>query len=212
MATTNKTVSVLPTRVLRESGQQTRDELVDAAIKPFSTHGFDGVSVAEVARLAGAFPNQVTYYFGGKEGLFVAAASKAVLRAAKQAERNAKSSASIEDHARGLIAYLLGPGAMAVMLFAEAMLIARRKPALSEEIRKTLQMLHEAGEAAMVATLMRTGWEARTTPEVITRAFWASIFGLALEKAATGKDFEFSSAEAVALLMMNLNQHFSPPA
>ena len=205
-----KLIALPQTRASREGGQKTRITLIEAAAKLFLQSGFDQVSVTDIAAAAEAFPNHITYHFGGKDALFVEAASHAMLRTAKQAERITRKSDSIESHARVLIAHLLGPGAPAVMLFAEAMLLARRKSTLGDCIRRTLATLNEAGETAMVETLMRTGWKTTVLPATITRGFWAAIFGLALEKAATGQDFEYESAEAVALLMMNLDLHRSP--
>lgn len=202
--------TALPARAQREAGLQTRQSLIEAASRLFLSSGFDAVSVAEIARAVDAFPNQVTHHFGGKEMLFVEAASHAVLRAAKQAERVTRDTPSIEVHTRKLIAQMLGPGAPAVMMFAEAMLMSRRRPALASVIAATLARLHEAGEAAMLDTLRRTGWETRADEASISRSFWAAIFGLVIEKAAAGSDFDYSSAEAVALVMMNLDRHFQP--
>lgn len=193
------------------AGAQTRALLLEAAIKLFLSKGYDDVSVAEIAKAAGMFPNHVTYHFGGKEPLFVEAAARAMLRAAKHAEAVTRSSETAEIHTRSLIADLLGPGAPAVMLFADAMLFARRKPALQVVICETLHKLHEAGEAAMEDTLQRTGWRNRAAPGVITRSFWAAIFGLALEKAALGKNFEKDSAEAVAYILIALDHTFVAP-
>ncbi len=167
--------------------------------------------VSEIAKASNAFPNHVTYHFGGKEPLFVEAASRAMLRAAKHAESITRASETAEIHTRSLIGDLLGPGAPAVMLFADAMLFARRKPALQVMIRETLRQLHDAGEAAMEDTLRRTGWRNRADPAVITRSFWAAIFGLALEKAAMGGNFEQESAEAVAYIMIALDHTFEAP-
>src|SRR5215475_11491172 len=48
----------------------TRKSLLDAAASLFAARGFDGVSVAEVARLAGANKALINYYFGGKLQLY----------------------------------------------------------------------------------------------------------------------------------------------
>lgn len=188
------------------AGKGTRDNLLKAAIKLFLAKGYAGVSVQDIASAAGAFPNHVTYHFGGKDPLFVEAASRAMLRAAKHAESITRDSETAEIHTRRLIGDLLGPGAPAVMLFADAMLFARKKPELQALVRSTLTLLNEAGEAAMEDTLRRTGWENVASPRVITRSFWAAIFGLALEKAAMGDAFEQDSAEAVAYTMIALNR------
>ena len=74
-------------RATRAAGQQTRRALLDAAGPLFAERGLAGVSAAEIAREAGAFPSQVTYYFGSKEALFVEAACRGVLHAATEVER-----------------------------------------------------------------------------------------------------------------------------
>ncbi|MBR9763337.1 MAG: TetR family transcriptional regulator [Rhodobacteraceae bacterium] len=191
----------------RERG--TRERLLLSACELFLANGYEGTSVAVIAQRAEAFPNQVTHHFGGKEALFVEATSRMVLRTAKQAELRTRQSPTPEAHARGLISYLLGPGSGVIMLFAEAMLMSRRRDALSRIIRDTIEELRIAGEAAMVDTLMRTGWRLRTTPDMVSRGFWSAILGLALEKAALGAEFDYTSAEAAALMMINLDGHLA---
>src|SRR5499427_8629251 len=48
----------------------TRKSLLDAAAALFAARGFDGVSVAEVAQLAGANKALINYHFGGKLQLY----------------------------------------------------------------------------------------------------------------------------------------------
>ncbi|MET9089666.1 helix-turn-helix domain-containing protein [Streptomyces sp. NPDC004237] len=56
---------------LRETKkQQTRTAIADAALPLFLEHGFDQVTVAEVARHAGVSTNTVFNYFSTKEDLF----------------------------------------------------------------------------------------------------------------------------------------------
>lgn len=196
-------------RDTRKQAKDTRTALRDAALALFLEQGYEAVTVATISKQIGGFPNQVTHHFGGKDAIFVEASGLAILRAARKAEEAALAADSVESHARLLIASLLGPGAPAVMLFAEAMLLARGKATLRESIRRTLDTMHTVGESTLVQTLARRRWRIRTSPEMVTRAFWASILGLALEKAATGQDFEYESAEAVALSMMNLNDDFN---
>jgi len=51
----------------------TRDQLAHAARALFATHGYEATTVSQIARAAGFSPNLITRYFGGKEGLFLAA-------------------------------------------------------------------------------------------------------------------------------------------
>ena len=185
--------------------RDTRAALLHAAVPLFRDRGIEHVSLAEIARAADAYPNQVTYHFHSKEGLFVHAACHAVLRTAHQAEQLTRISATPGEHARDLVTYLLGPGAPEVMMFAEAMLTARRTPELQQLITDTTTELYNAGEAAMVDTFARTNWNNHATPGDITRGFWAAILGLALEKAALGEQFDDTTADAVVLMLIRLN-------
>lgn len=191
--------------VALETQQNTRSRLIENAARLFVERGYDKTSVSEIAKESSAFPNQITHHFGSKEALFVEAARFAMLRIAKQAEDRSRDSATPEAHARSLISYLLGPGAGPVMMFAEAMLIARRTPRLQAIVSRTSAELYHAGEAAMVDTFIRTGWQVHATPGSITRGFWTAVLGLAVEKAALGEQFDDRNAEAVVMMLMRMN-------
>lgn len=51
---------------------QTR--LLETAIDQFGRHGFDGASTREIARASDTAMSSITYHFGGKGGLYLAAA------------------------------------------------------------------------------------------------------------------------------------------
>jgi AcrR family transcriptional regulator len=48
----------------------TREKLLAAAIGQFGEHGYDGTSIRDIARAAGANVALVSYHFGGKERLY----------------------------------------------------------------------------------------------------------------------------------------------
>jgi len=50
------------------------DKLLDIAIERFGSLGFEGASTREIARASGTAMSSITYHFGGKEGLYLAAA------------------------------------------------------------------------------------------------------------------------------------------
>jgi TetR/AcrR family transcriptional regulator, regulator of cefoperazone and chloramphenicol sensitivity len=52
----------------------TADRLLDAAIDQFGRYGLDGASTRRIAAAAGATMSQITYHYGGKDGLYLAAA------------------------------------------------------------------------------------------------------------------------------------------
>lgn len=51
-----------------------RESLIDAAIERFGKRGFDAVGTREIAAAVGTTMSSITYHFGGKEGLYLAAA------------------------------------------------------------------------------------------------------------------------------------------
>lgn len=61
-------------RAPRQSrAQDTRDGLLKAAVSVFAESGLTGGSVSRIAKLANSHDRMIYYYFGSKEGLFVAA-------------------------------------------------------------------------------------------------------------------------------------------
>lgn len=71
------------TRALRADGtrapgvrelaaQATRDAILRAATKVFARHGFAGGRIEQISKAAKSYDRMIYYYFGSKEGLFIA--------------------------------------------------------------------------------------------------------------------------------------------
>jgi TetR/AcrR family transcriptional regulator, regulator of cefoperazone and chloramphenicol sensitivity len=192
-------------RAVRAGSQHTRREILLTASRLFAERGFADVSAIEVAAAAGVFPNQVTYYFGGKDGLFVEAAGRLVLEAGQAAEIAARKARSVREYQKALAASVLGPGLPAVLAFIEAMLIARRRSDLAPQIKATLDRLHEEGARATSELLARKRWRMRTSPTVAAQNFWATMTGVALQMVASGTTATGSGIDALALVELNLD-------
>ncbi len=54
----------------QDAAQDKQERILDAAEEFFSEHGFDGVSIRDVAQAAGVDTALLHYYFGTKKGLF----------------------------------------------------------------------------------------------------------------------------------------------
>lgn len=54
----------------RRDPERTKARILDAAVEVFSDKGYAGARVAEIADLAGVNKQLITYYFGGKQGLY----------------------------------------------------------------------------------------------------------------------------------------------
>jgi AcrR family transcriptional regulator len=76
----------------------TSARLLDVAVERFGESGFEGASTREIARASGTAMSSITYHFGGKEGLYLAAAEHI---AGKIAERQAVPLAAAQAAADG---------------------------------------------------------------------------------------------------------------
>jgi AcrR family transcriptional regulator len=61
------------TRKIRSDGEQSRERLLQAAMRLFAAQGFNATSTREIALAAGANVAAIAYYFGDKAGLYRAA-------------------------------------------------------------------------------------------------------------------------------------------
>jgi AcrR family transcriptional regulator len=61
-------------------GEEARERILEAALKAFGTAGFKGATTRRIAEDAGVNLPALTYYFGGKEGLYRACAREIVGR------------------------------------------------------------------------------------------------------------------------------------
>lgn len=55
-----------------QRGEETRARIIDAALRLFGEHGFDGASTRDIAREAGVNAPALQYYFDNKEGVYLA--------------------------------------------------------------------------------------------------------------------------------------------
>ncbi len=60
------------TGVRELAAQTTRDNILKAATKVFARYGYEGGSVEKISKAAKSFDRMIYYYFGSKEGLFIA--------------------------------------------------------------------------------------------------------------------------------------------
>jgi len=54
------------------AAQATREAILRAATKVFAKYGYDGGSVEKISKAAHSYDRMIYYYFGSKEGLFIA--------------------------------------------------------------------------------------------------------------------------------------------
>lgn len=100
------------------AAHSTKDRLLEAAIKIFALHGFEGAGTRLITREAGANISAIPYYFGGKEGLYASVlAHIASLVQSDLSARAEEARAALEDETlspeeaqkilRGMIAHFV---------------------------------------------------------------------------------------------------------
>src|SRR5262245_58453574 len=103
----------------QDRGDVTREKLLTSSIDVFGRYGFDGATPRMLAEAAGVNLQAIPYYFGGKEGLYVAAAEHLAsiiiehvgeLRSAifeRIAELDKKGTAMAPEEARDLLTQIV---------------------------------------------------------------------------------------------------------
>lgn len=191
-------------RATRTAGREMRSRLLDAASRLFKDEGIAGVSTAEIAAAADAFPSQITYYFRTKEALFVEAACRDVLYAGSAAEQAAANARTPAEYTRALVESVMQSDALG--FFIEALTLTRRRQDLAPLIERTIERLHGEGVRAYAGQIKAHGWRSRLDPATSARRFWAIALGVALEGHATGR----SSAELAAEMLRVLDAQADP--
>jgi len=190
-------------RATRVEGIATRRRILDHASALFVHRGLAGVTVKAIADAADVFPSQITYYFGTKEQLFAEAACREVLHIGSAVEKAGLGAENPKAFVSAIVSTALE--APSLLLFAEAMSIARFDADLQAQVRLTLDRLHDEGARAVATVLDANGWHLRTSPILEARAFWATVVGVALQQAAVPGGADPGTAEAVVSLFFNLH-------
>ncbi|GIF74021.1 TetR/AcrR family transcriptional regulator C-terminal domain-containing protein [Asanoa siamensis] len=162
----------------RSRGRRTRALILDKAVELFASRGFDRVNVAEIATAAGAHPNQITYYFGSKDALFVHAAFLMLLRDAARLEPIGRRQRTPAAFRSALARTALALPSLPTVV--EAMSITRRRPELRPLAEQNLTVLFRQAEHYLAAILARRGWVVDRTPQVEARTFWSAVLGARL--------------------------------
>ena len=156
-------------------GPRMRSRLLDAAANRFKAFGLADVSVAEIASDAGAYPSQVTYYFGTKEALFVEAACREMLYLARDAEAASSHPKNPEGYLETMVRSVIGaPG---LNLFVEALALAHRRLDLQPLVQRTFDRLDGESDRALKEHRARVSLPPAQTA-VAAHRFWVIALGM----------------------------------
>ena len=129
----------------KTASKHTRTRLLAAAREVFSQHGFQGATVREICRRAGANVAAVNYHFGSKDGLLAEALNFASLAALQKANVNADECPRMRLRLfiRDFMLMLLdekNPSSQCQIMARE---LADPTPALDKIVREGIAPLHE---------------------------------------------------------------------
>lgn len=127
------------------SAEQTRERLIEAAREVFSEHGFQGATVREICRRAGANVAAVNYHFGSKDGLLAEALNFNQLKAMQAANLAAASCAAqrLRLFIRDFMLMLLDENSASRQCRMMARELADPTPALDKIAHEAIAPLHE---------------------------------------------------------------------
>ena len=184
---------------------QRRGEITRALVKVMATRGYDGASVADIARAARLTPGLVHYHFENKQEVLLAALRDLAQRHEQHLER--RLAGADGDPRAELVAFVdfhLGLGADAdpealacwILLSGEAL----RQPKVQAEYERTL-----AAAAARLETIVERGLERklfrRGASKTVASALIATIQGYFV-LAATARSLIPSGSAAAAVKSM----------
>lgn len=126
--------------------ERTKARILEAALREFAAKGFAGARVSEIAAGAGVNKQLISYYFGGKEGLYEALTGRWQSQESLFADQDAPLGRLVADYVRANAAHRdFGK----VMIWQGLADDGRRDPALEEDMRRNVERLRarqETGE------------------------------------------------------------------
>jgi TetR/AcrR family transcriptional regulator len=160
---------------------------MEAAAEEFSARGFAGARVAEIAKHAGVNAQLITYYFGGKRGLFDALRETWATAASTFASPEQPFSAVV----RGYVDAVLDRPELSRLLVWQALDAPEGPdPAQAEQIRQAVEDIRHRQQAGELTSDF--------DPETILVVIWAATMAPAsiphVIHAAFGKNFAAHTA------------------
>ncbi|MFC8709889.1 TetR/AcrR family transcriptional regulator C-terminal domain-containing protein [Streptomyces sp. NPDC057197] len=184
-----------PTPAL-DRGRATRRRLIEVTARLCRERPGAEVSVAEIAKAAGVFPNQVTYYFGSKDSLLVHAAFLGLLHDTRRMERIGRQAPDAAAFRRNIARAVLALPSLPSI--ARALAAAISKPELAPVVDQHLHLLFRQSERFVSRLVEARGWQARRPLGVEARTFWSTALGAVLLVRAgahgTGADLDLAGA------------------
>jgi len=188
----------------RQSGSETRDQIVDAAVQCFAARGFHGTTTREVAGAAGLTEAALYRYFASKEALYAAIIDRKTA-APELASQVADAAAAGDDRAvfgglaRGLLESLeRDPAFLRILLYTGLEGHALAEPFFATRVRRLRSFV-----SGYLERRIREGAFRAVDPLLASRAFLGMLMDFAITRDVLGQreQYPYSAREAAELFV-----------
>lgn len=185
-------------------GPDTRDRIVDAAVRAFGGDGYAATSLDGVAEAVGIRKQSVLYHFGSKEDLLEAAALHAARHLADALDDALSADPGGLDRLEALVRGAHRLGAEQPEVIALVREVARLGPPMSDRVAVALEPLAQAA-VAWLERGMEAGELRRQNPRVALLTIYSAVVGHLTESSVKrvllrNADRARAEAELVAFL------------
>ena len=143
-------------RATRSAGQSMRSCLLDAASEPFKAHGLNGHLDHRDRRRVRCLSEPDHLLLPHQGGVVRRGACRDILHIAERAEEAAARARTPKAYASAVVDSVVG--ADGLVLFVEALILARQRPDLVPQIARTIERLHVEAARAYGREMARHGW------------------------------------------------------
>jgi len=180
-------------------GRATRSRIRAAAVELFRRFAPEEVTVSQIAKQAGVYPNQITHHFGSKDGLYVDAAFSLLLRDSARLRSLSRRSSSPESFVTGLARTALAVPSTPMVVTALGM--GRANAAVHPALAAGMKVLFRQSTHYVEAVLHQKAWHMPKSVEKEVKTFWSMIFGAVLmsQTGFSGVPFDLDVASMVSI-------------
>jgi AcrR family transcriptional regulator len=159
-------------------GTATRARILAATAGLLSAGGQRSLTVSEIARAAGVYPNQITHHYGSKDRLVLDAAFALFLRDTTRLQAAGRRATGAEQFREVLARTALTmPSTVTVV---HALASTGNDTAQRERVRLLLAILFRQSERYLERVIREHGWTSAKGADRDARTFWSAVFGATL--------------------------------
>jgi AcrR family transcriptional regulator len=157
------------------------------------------VTVSEIARAAGVYPNQITHHYGSKDRLVLDASFALFLRDTTRLQAAGRRATSADAFRQVLARTALAMPS--TPLVVRALASTGDDAAQRDRVRLLLQVLFRQSERYLDRVVAEHGWTSRSGVGRDARTFWSAVFGATLlaDAGVTGGPSDLDLAGTVSI-------------